>query len=43
VTKDRSLAAHYEETVALTEAGAEILTRSTEPAAGTAAKELSYA
>jgi methionyl aminopeptidase len=28
VTKDRSLAAHYEETVALTEAGPEILSRS---------------
>ena len=43
VTKDRSLSAHFEETVALTDRGAEILSRVGSPAEGKAAKELPYA
>jgi methionyl aminopeptidase len=43
VTKDRSLSAHFEETVALTDRGAEILSRVGPPAAEKAVKELSYA
>jgi methionyl aminopeptidase len=43
VTKDRSLAAHYEETVALTEAGAVVLSGPNGTAAGPAGKELRYA
>jgi methionyl aminopeptidase len=43
VTKDRSLAAHYEETVALTVSGAEILSRGDGTAANAAAKEQPHA
>jgi len=43
VTKDRRPAAHYEETVALTDRGAEILSRVGPEAADAAAKELPHA
>jgi len=43
VTKDRSLAAHFEETVALTGAGAEVLSRNAGSVGRAAAKELSNA
>ncbi|MBM3293276.1 MAG: type I methionyl aminopeptidase [Candidatus Aminicenantes bacterium] len=43
VTKDRGLAAHFEETVALTAAGAEVLSRRDGTSARTGGKELSYA
>ncbi|MCX6567280.1 MAG: type I methionyl aminopeptidase [Candidatus Aminicenantes bacterium] len=43
VTKDRSLAAHFEETVALTDRGVEVLTRVGPTAAESARKELPYA
>jgi len=43
VTKDRSLSAHFEETVALTDQGAEILSRVGLPAGLKVVKELPYA
>jgi len=43
VTRDRSLAAHFEETVALTDRGAEILSRVETKAVEPARKELPYA
>ena len=43
VTKDRSLAAHYEETVALTARGAEILSAGEADGRGSARKEQPYA
>jgi methionyl aminopeptidase len=43
VTKDRRLAAHFEETVALTDRGAEVLSRVGTAAAESAVKELPYA
>jgi methionyl aminopeptidase len=43
VTKDRSLAAHFEETVALTDRGVEVLSRVGTTAAESARKELPYA
>jgi len=43
VTRDRSLAAHFEETVALTDRGAEVLSRVGTKAVEPARKELPYA
>jgi methionyl aminopeptidase len=43
VTKDRSLAAHYEETVALTEGGARILSRAGARSESPLSKEQPYA
>jgi methionine aminopeptidase len=43
VTRDRSLAAHYEETVALTAAGPVILTRGGAPVPDARSKELPHA
>jgi len=43
VTKDRSLAAHYEETVALTESGAVILSRAGAPSESAQSKEQPHA
>ena len=43
VTRDHSLAAHFEETVALTERGVEVLSRVPAPAGAPARKELPYA
>jgi len=43
VTKDRSLAAHYEETVALTESGAVVLSRAGIPSESALRKEQPHA
>jgi methionyl aminopeptidase len=43
ITKDRSLAAHYEQTVALTDNGVEILSAGDDPSAGPVWKEQAHA